>query len=102
MIAFLNSALSQWIFSKKNPSLRIGGAYFSINAPQILSLPFKEPPEDILRSVNDIVDRVIAAKEAGDEALVQELEAEIDQIIYRLFDLTPEEIAVVENSIAQQ
>jgi hypothetical protein len=38
------------------------------------------------------------AANAGDNSQLQTLEAQIDQIVYRLFELTPEEIALIENS----
>ena len=43
ILALLNSNLFQWLFKAQNPSIRIGGGYFSINAPHILRLPYKEP-----------------------------------------------------------
>ena len=38
-----------------------------------------------------LVDRILAAKQAGDEATVKTLEAEIDTRVFRLYGLTPEE-----------
>lgn len=50
------------------------------------------------RQVSDLVDRILAAKKADPNADTSALEAEIDKLVYRLYDLTPEEIAVVESS----
>lgn len=36
----------------------------------------------------------------GNDATQAVHEAEIDQIVYRLFDLTPEEITLIETSLA--
>lgn len=44
------------------------------------------------------MDRILAAKKADPNADTSALEAEIDKLVYRLYDLTPEEIAVVESS----
>jgi len=41
-----------------------------------------------------------AAAKRGDEESLAVHEAEIDQIVYRLFDLTPEEITLIESSLA--
>jgi adenine-specific DNA-methyltransferase len=50
--------------------------------------------------LSELVDRTLAEKAEGDDQRAETLEAEIDQIVYRLFDLTPEEIALIENSTA--
>ena len=42
-----------------------------------------------------LVDRILTAKRAGDDAAVGELEAEIDAHVFRLYGLTPEEINLV-------
>jgi hypothetical protein len=41
-----------------------------------------------------------AAAQRGDDATLAVHEAEIDQIVYRLFDLTPDEIALIESALA--
>ena len=98
LVAALNSALYQWVFLKKNPSLKIGGNFFSINAPQLLALPFKEPSENTFNLVNRAFDQILAAKKSNPETDTTDLEREIDQLVYKLYDLTPEEIALVEKS----
>lgn len=50
------------------------------------------------RQVSDLVDRILAAKKVDPNADTSVLESEIDKIVYRLYDLTPEEIAGVESS----
>lgn len=43
-----------------------------------------------------LVERALAAKRANPQADTSELEREIDQLVYQLYGLTPEEIAIVE------
>jgi len=62
------------------------------------SLPIPAIPLDEQVELTALVDRILTAKQAGEEATQQTLEAEIDQIVYRLFELTPEEITLIENS----
>lgn len=45
-----------------------------------------------------LVDRVLAAKTRNPEADTTELESEIDTLVYTLYGLTPEEIAILEKS----
>ena len=44
------------------------------------------------------VDQILAAKDTDPNADISELENEIDQIVYLLYNLTPEEIAIVEGA----
>jgi hypothetical protein len=46
-------------------------------------------------TIEALVDRILAAKRAWDEAEVGRLEAEIDEHVFRLYGLTPAEIALV-------
>ena len=41
---------------------------------------------------------ILAAKKADPEADVSDLEAEIDQLVYSLYGLTRDEIAIIEES----
>lgn len=50
------------------------------------------------RQVSDLVNRILAAKKRDPNADMSALEAEIDQLVYWLYDLTPEQIAAVEPS----
>jgi hypothetical protein len=101
LVAALNSTLCQWVFLTKNPSLKIGGGFFSINAPQLLSLPFREPSDATLNLVNRVFDQILAAKKRDPVADTSALEREIDERVYALYGLTPEEIKLVEDSTAK-
>ncbi|MCI0698350.1 hypothetical protein L0337_40900 [candidate division KSB1 bacterium] len=45
-----------------------------------------------------IANQILAAKRANAAADVSALEGEIDQLVYRLYGLTAEEIAIVEEA----
>jgi hypothetical protein len=49
----------------------------------------------------NLVDRILAVKKADPNADTSELEAEIDQLVYKLYGLTEDEIAVVEGRGAE-
>lgn len=50
------------------------------------------------KAVERLVDRILAAKQQDAAADVRGLEREIDQLVYAHYDLTPEEIQIVESS----
>jgi hypothetical protein len=54
------------------------------------------------RPIVDIVDRILAAKAADPAADTTALEREIDRIVYELYGLTEEEIAIVEGASGQK
>ncbi len=46
-----------------------------------------------------LVDQIIDIKKANPSADTASLETEIDQLVYQLYDLTAEEIEIIENGI---
>lgn len=69
--------------------------------PQILVshlklLPIKKISKSKQVGIVKLVERILAAKRADPLADTSELEREIDQLVYQLYGLTPEEIAIVE------
>jgi hypothetical protein len=45
-----------------------------------------------------LVDHILAAKQRDPQADTTAWEREIDQLVYQLYELTPEEIAIVEGT----
>ena len=43
-----------------------------------------------------LADEILSLKKKNEDANVSEQESQIDQIVYQLYDLTPDEIAIVE------
>lgn len=52
----------------------------------------------ISEGVISLVDHILSLKKENPYADTSALEAEIDQLIYQLYGLTDEEIAIIENS----
>lgn len=103
LLALLNSSLYQWVFEMQNPSIKIGGEYFSINSNHITRLPYIEPPEDIVIKINQLVDKIHFntghddyRRNSQEQSQVKESERQIDLIVYKLFGLTEEEIETIE------
>ena len=64
----------------------------------ILIPPVTEVNQHLVTQIETRVDQILAAKGTDPDANVSELEKEIDQIVYLLYDLTDEEIAIVEEA----
>ena len=54
--------------------------------------------EPILNQMESLVDQILKVKKQNPEADTSELEKEIDQLVYALYELTEEEIEIIESS----
>jgi type II restriction/modification system DNA methylase subunit YeeA len=60
----------------------------------IAPLAIPEKPRN--ESISELVDSILSATSKDPKANVSKLERQIDQLVYQLYGLTEEEIAVVE------
>ena len=61
-------------------------------------LPIPDVVPEQQEPIIELVDQILAAKRTDPDTDVSDLENEIDQIVYLLYGLTPEEIAIVEGA----
>ena len=61
--------------------------------------PITDANQPIAEQIEMQVDKILDAKHTGPEADTSDLENEIDKLVYELYNLTEEEIAIVEESI---
>ncbi len=96
--AVFNSRMFMFLYELYFGALRMAGGYFQWGSPQLrlTAIPIATAAEQATLSA--LVDRILAAKRAGDEATVAALEAGIDTHVFRLYGLTPEEIALIQGS----
>ena len=90
-LALLNSKFMDWCF-------RITSSNNHVQIYELKCLPIREIPQTEQQPFTDLVDKILAAKAQDLNADTSELEAKIDQLIYQLYDLTAEEIKIVEES----
>ena len=64
----------------------------------ILIPPITEANQHLVTQIETRVDQILAAKRTAPDTDVSDLEKRIDQIVYLLYDLTPEEIAIVKGA----
>ena len=95
VLAVLNSRLMTYWFIHKFGKMQRGiFPQFKINELAIFPMPRSFAPHE--KTLMATVDRILAAKQANPAADTSALEREIDQQVYALYGLTPEEIAIVE------
>ncbi len=95
LAAILNSSVSFFYLKEKYPASSYNqGTTFTKG--MINDLPIPEiKPNDRTKLVSH-VDQILAAKQRDASADTSALEREIDELVYALYGLTPEEIKLVE------
>ncbi len=94
LLALLNSKITTWAISKTSTQMR--GGYFSFESRFIKSLPISNLSEGEQVPFEYIVNQILTQKSLDSAADTTALEVEIDQLVYALYGLTAEEIALVE------
>ncbi len=97
LLGVLNSSLINYIFCKFSTNSNVNGY-------EVDNLPFpRSNKQEITNGIIQLVDKILNITRTEDypqnpqkQAKVKALKAEIDQLVYQLYDLTPEEIKIVE------
>ena len=104
LLAILNSRLMEYYF--KFIGIMTAGGAFTLKHETIAEFPIKDVPDIKQDFLVNLVDEILSITKDEDylsnptkKAKVKELERQIDQSVYQLYDLTPEEIQIIEGSI---
>jgi len=97
LIGLLNSSLLNFYYREISQE---GGRVLAQVKPQrIRSLPMPKVSSEQQKPVERLVERILTAKQRDAEADVSALEREINELVYAFYGLTPEEVAIIENSV---
>jgi len=88
LLALLNSKLLNFVFSKASTNSNVNGY-------EVDNLPIANASEKQQEEVGKLAANILAAKAQDAAADVSRFEDEIDQLVYELYGLTPEEINIV-------
>ncbi len=94
LCGLLNSRVVEWFYSQVSNKVR--GGYLRAFTDYMKQIPIPPATPSQQTAVAAVVDRILAAKKRDSEVDTSPLEREIDQLVYRLYGLTEEEIAIVE------
>jgi len=97
LLAVLNSKVSEWYFNLIGTTTGMGTNRWK--KYKIELLPIKEPTKIEEKNLERIVNDIINIKKQNPSANTTDLESQIDQLVYQLYELTPEEINIVEGSV---
>jgi hypothetical protein len=96
LLGVLNSAVIRFFWQNKFRDDR--KTFPKIKGEYLKLLPLPRASPGMQSAIVKLVEKVVAAKQANPAADTSALEREIDQQVYALYGLTPEEIAIVEGS----
>ncbi|MGH2569027.1 MAG: TaqI-like C-terminal specificity domain-containing protein, partial [Bacteroidota bacterium] len=94
LLAFLNSSVSMFLFQQLLPKLQ--GDFFEPSYLYFKTFPIAAPTESQRRAIEGRVEKILVSKKSNPSADTAKLEREIDEIVYEIYGLTKEEIAIVE------
>ncbi|OYQ43489.1 type II restriction endonuclease [Flavobacterium aurantiibacter] len=96
ILALLNSKLFDFIYWTINPEK--GEALAEVKAMHLDQLPIKMADIKTQEKIEILVDQILTKKSKDNAADTTDLENQIDQLVYKLYDLTEEEIKIIENN----
>lgn len=94
ILGILNSKLMNYFY--RNTTLEVGRPMAQTDIETLESLPIKIKKDR--SEITNLVNKILTLKKQNVNADTKNLEAQIDQLVYKLYDLTPEEIEIIENS----
>ena len=99
LLGVLNSRVTKWLFPRIASNLgQSGSRYFKqfvglLPVPKILS-----KQDHLANEIEVIVDKILNLKKDSHRSDTRSLERQIDQIVYQLYELNPQEIKIIEDS----
>ncbi|PDW18434.1 DUF7149 domain-containing protein [Helicobacter pylori] len=100
ILGVLNSSFMSWYARENFKDKHMSGGYLGLNKGNLEKLPMFELEKSNQPTADRIialVDKILALKEKDPKANTQELEKEIDALVYQLYNLTDEEIKIIED-----
>jgi len=95
LLAIINSKLASFYLKEKYPSYTYNQG-INFTKDMINSMPFPKISNEQQKLLIALVDQILSAKKQNPEADTSQLEKEIDRLVYELYDLTDEEIKIIE------
>ncbi len=105
VLGLLNSSLFSYLFRTRFAAKRLGGGYLSVNKGQLAELPIrridrKSEDEWLSRTrISRLARRLTRMAGSANIESLQQLDAELDQEVYRLYRLSSRDVRCVESVI---
>ncbi|GAA6831353.1 class I SAM-dependent DNA methyltransferase [Helicobacter pylori] len=100
ILGILNSKLMTYFYKKKFFPTHMQGGAFGFDTLSVETLPIPQITKSnkpTARKITNCAKAILEAKEKDPKANTQKLEKEIDALVYQLYNLTAEEIKIIED-----
>ena len=96
LLGILNSKLFWFYISNTGTVLR--GGYFRFKTKYIESfpIPIKKLADSTCKRIKELVSEILTTKQVAQDTDTSALEQEIDRLVYKLYDLTYDEVKIVD------
>jgi hypothetical protein len=95
----MNSKIFDWEFKQVGIFLGQAFEWGKQSVEKIPIPPVTSQNQPLVSQIESLVDQILLKKQSTDDSDTSGLEQQIDQLVYQLYDLTPNEIALVESSV---
>jgi hypothetical protein len=92
LLAILNSKMGWWLISKYCTAIQNG---FQLIWKYFGQIPIPQVNPKQGEVITSLVNQILTTKKLDPKADITTLETEIDQLVYQLYELTPEEIKII-------
>ena len=96
ILGVINAKVTNYWFEHYYSTTKVSGGYFDLNGTQIKSIPIPRATKLQQEQIANIVVEILQTKKNNNNNDTSKLEKEIDNLVYQLYNLTPEEIAIIE------
>ncbi len=96
LLGIIHSSIVQYFYDKIKTEIGSGTRFYVRDFIEIPIPPITPANQSIVKQIENLVDKILSAKKQDTKADTGESEREIDQLVYQLYDLTQEEIKIVE------
>jgi hypothetical protein len=97
LLACLNSKLLNWYY-QNIVNNEVGEALAQVKRGHLEILPIPNYNPTIFKTVEALIKQILDLKQADNSADTKDLENQIDQLVYQLYELTEKEIKIIENA----
>ena len=95
LLAILNSRLAHfWLLHKG----KLQGNLLQIDKVPLMNIPVVATSIEQQNTIAALADKILCLKSKDPDSDTTDLENKIDQLVYKLYNLSPEEIKIVEGS----
>ena len=96
LLGWVHSSVFNFIYETFFDGLRMAGGYLPYSAPYLSCMYIPKMDNTTMQPIITLVDKILATKKADATSDTTALERKIDELVYKLYGLTDEEIAIVE------